>query len=726
MNEAQKQVLSALADTLINEMSDVDREEMWQWLVSKSDSTGGVDDDIRDAFQWFASCRGSNVVGLLARVESIIFDDKSVPLDNRHSLLQVFDVLASDKLAWLLTGVSNFGRSFAALPLDERVSVFRNWGNSPLSAVRGFHKSIRALVFKEFFSMTERTGAAAAAGKRMNRFWPLIGYEGEDPSAPSMEEAARDRYRFEMMALPESGDVGDDGVLELRNRFDAVVVGSGCGGGVMAAELAAAGLRVLVLDKGAYVHESEMTLLEEDAFAQLYEQSALLSSADAGVAVLAGSVFGGGSTVNWACSLRTPYYVLREWAERYGVEHAVSGELARSLDAVCARVNVTEGDAVVHDAQNEIMLRGCARLGYPVRVAGQNVRSDDGHRCGSCCFGCRRGEKQGTMVTFLRDAAECGAKFMCSTRVERVLVGQSGRAYGVAATHGGRQFRVHAPIVCAAAGALHTPLLLRRSGLKNRWIGANLRLHPVSAVVGLFDEPVHAWRGPMMTTVCEVAARGVDGSHYGAKLECPALHPGLSGATLSFTSPSDTKRQTLLSAHRASIIVLGRDKGAGSVAEQPNSDGRLVRIDYTVAKHDRESLLAGMRHACAILIAAGAKEITAAVHGVPPCLVDTPQRGTDAPSFDAWFARVRAAFRVNQAGFFSAHQMGTARMASTPQLGAVDVHGQTHEVEGLYVCDTSLFPTPSGVNPMLTVFSLSHLIAQHIVRFHRSRPRAKL
>lgn len=63
---------------------------------------------------------------------------------------------------------------------------------------------------------------------------------------------------------------------------------------------------------------------------------------------------------------------------------------------------------------------------------------------------------------------------------------------------------------------------------------------------------------------------------------------------------------------------------------------------------------------------------------------------------------------------FSAHQMGSCRMGASRTSSACDPHGECWDVAGLYVADGSAFPTPSGVNPMITIYGLAYLTAQGI------------
>ena len=159
-------------------------------------------------------------------------------------------------------------------------------------------------------------------------------------------------------------------------RYDVVVIGSGCGGGVVAAELAAEGHRVLVVDKGPYQPRAAYTQVEADAFDTMYEQGGVCVTQDTGIAVLAGSCFGGGSAINWACSLRTPNFVREEWANTFGLRSFIERSYEESLEAICKRINVSdydEADTVNHNTCNQIFIDGCRNLGYDVAVAPQNM-----------------------------------------------------------------------------------------------------------------------------------------------------------------------------------------------------------------------------------------------------------------------------------------------------------------------------------------------------------------
>lgn len=98
-------------------------------------------------------------------------------------------------------------------------------------------------------------------------------------------------------------------------KVDVVVVGSGCGGGVVAHQLVEAGFTVLVLEKGGFYQTDDFAKWKEcDAFANAFDKGGLCTSEDGSIVVLAGSCVGGGSTINWSASFVPPKHVLEDWS----------------------------------------------------------------------------------------------------------------------------------------------------------------------------------------------------------------------------------------------------------------------------------------------------------------------------------------------------------------------------------------------------------------------------
>lgn len=617
---------------------------------------------------------GDDAADLLASdVESAVFE-----LHGEHGARRLGAALAMLDSRLVNLAIAGRFAKFSRLLESEREALLLAWANG------------RSLLGRTAFQ----------AIKRLAMF---LYYTGHAPPGYDAEVGG-DAGEFASPIRPLSVD----GVSQLS--ADVLVIGSGAGGGVVAGELAAAGLDVLVVEKGSGPRDAEFPRDERRGFAELYERRGSLTTVDRGVTVLAGSTLGGGTAVNWMTSLEPPADVLEEWSRDFGFTEATSPTFRASIAEVAARLNVNTDESPATE-QNAVLERGCQQLGYRVAVIPRNARGCT--TCDTCSFGCRHGGKQDMRRTYLADAATRGARFVVNAEVMRVTH-RGGRATGaelVAIDSNGaaRKISVAARIVVAAAGAIHTPALLVRSGLTNRHLGANLHLHPTTAVCGEFADPVRSWRGPPQTRYCDEFA-DLDGRGHGVRFEVSPAHPGLWGLALAWTSREEHRRRLERVAHLANIIILTRDKHAGRVTVDRR--GRPL-LHYRIAQDDATRMLRGAVEALRVLAAAGAVEVLSPHQKNLAFRLDS--RGEQGGDFERYLAQVAAAgSRVNDLGLFSAHQLSSCRIASSAKQGAVRPDGESHEVRNLFVADGSLLPTACGVNPMLTIAALGHFVAQQI------------
>ncbi|KFK28594.1 hypothetical protein AALP_AA7G017800 [Arabis alpina] len=638
------------------------------------------------------------------------------------------------------SGEFPYFRRFCKLPEKQREEILLNWSSSYIVLIRMLFRSLKLITALVFFTQLDEQG--------QNLAWKAIGYNGPTSDDSDHEEELNEKKKKKKpeeifgplyngiidltnprdavakkltgrgftVSTPKSNKNGSfisDPVMTIR--CDAVVVGSGSGGGVVAGVLAKAGYKVLVVEKGNYYARSNLSLLEGQALDEMYLSAGLLATSDMNVVILAGSTVGGGSTINWSASIKTPEHVMKEWADKSKLEMFGSDLYREAMDVVCERMGVQCG-FVEEGFNNEILRKGCEELGLQVKNIPRNSPSD--HYCGFCCLGCKKGQKQGTSETWLVDLVESGNGLIlpgCEA-MEVLYEREPGKkkkiATGVAFAFGEEVYVVESKAAIVACGALRTPDLLKRSGLKNGNIGRNLCLHPVVMAWGWFPEEEKwpekkkkSYEGGIMTAMSSVVNAETRSSYGETVIQTPSLHPGMFSGIIPWTSSKDFKTRMLKFSRTAHVFALLRDRGTGTISSKSC-------IDYNLQDEDEESLKKGLERVLEILIAAGAEEI--GTHNSEGKSLNI----TTANALQiARFVREESSKGLKDLSgqICSAHQMGSCRMGIRPEESAVRPTGETWEVEGLFVADTSVFPTALGVNPMVTVQSIAYCIGLNVL-----------
>ncbi len=617
----------------------------------------------------------------LAKLEAAV---QAQPQSAQAEFGQLLDLLANPVLSLTWFGPL---KPFAKLDAEQREHLLQSWAGSRVPLLRkGFHALRKLSLFLYYGGSTPAAPPA----------WGHLGYPGPDAAPvvpatplPTLQPLAATTY-----------------------TCDILVIGSGAGGGVVAGELAQAGHDVLVLERGPYHHGPSFTQREVDMMGTLYDARGTLGTQDGGVGILAGACLGGGTTVNWAGAFRTPDYVLHEWATDHAAPLFLSKEFQASLDAVAQASSVNTAYAR-HNGQNQALRDGSAALGQPTQLIPRNEKGlddSDAHfrALGYSPLGDAHGRKQGTLNTYLPLAVAHGARLLPGTEVQRVTI-VAGRATGAEAIHttaDGRQVQitVRAKRVVVAGGAIQTPALLLRSGLRHPHLGQHLHLHPTVIVAAKYPWAMHSWHGPSMSIVNDHYTR-LHGSNFGAKLETPPTHPGLMSTVLPWLNGRQHHEMLRDSDHLGSFIVLTRDRDGGRV--RTDRQGHPL-VDYRLSDFDRASMLTGVAGAAEIHAAAGAHTIYLP-HGTLPVLRAENGRLLN-PELLAALPTLN--WQPNRFGLYSAHQMSTCRLGGDAATHPLRLNGETVEVQDLFVADGSAFPACSGVNPMLTIMGLAHYLAQ--------------
>ncbi|KAI1081402.1 long-chain fatty alcohol dehydrogenase [Whalleya microplaca] len=489
---------------------------------------------------------------------------------------------------------------------------------------------------------------------------------------------------------------------------DIVIVGSGCGGGVCAKTLAEAGHQVLVVEKGYHVPPNQLPVGPESMDMLFEGRSGALSNVDGSMVVAAGSCWGGGGTVNWSASLPTPESVRREWADVNGLQFFTTSDFQGSLDRVSDFMGLGQVPTQ-HNHANSTLLEGSKKLGWRAKACLTNTTAE--HYCGSsCCNGCRASKKQGPSVSWLPAAVKAGAQCIEGFEVLEVLFENhkgSKKGVGIMGKWTSRD----------EGDSLNNPLKPNIQRLvHNPNIGKNLHLHPTCHITAVFDKDIYGWEGEMVTSVVS-EFEDLGGKGHGPRLEPTSMLPHAAMFQVPWHSGLQFKMDALKYRQMNCFMALTRDKDSGSVVPNPE-DGSPI-VDYTPSAFDSANLSVGLAAIAKICYIQGAMELLPMVPNFPcfRCSEPVHNRNIEDANFADWVSRLEAADLKPSAGsiFGSAHQMGSCRMSTSPEAGVVDELGKVWATDNLYIADASVFPSGSGVNPMLTIMAIADHIARGIL-----------
>jgi choline dehydrogenase-like flavoprotein len=496
----------------------------------------------------------------------------------------------------------------------------------------------------------------------------------------------------------------DDLTSDLRVDCGVVIIGSGAGGATMAAELAGEGLDVIVIEEGGYHPTESFTAAAGHAARTLYRDGgAEIAWGRPPVLFSQGRCVGGSTVVNGGMSWRTPAQVLEQWAREEGVIGITERDMAPYFALVEKRISVALQDAETIGTDMRLLKAGAEAKGWKIIP---NLRNQV-HCAGSnnCTNGCPTGAKQSMLVTAIPRAARGGARLYADCRAERITT-SGGAVTGVECRilrPGGQprpRLTVRSRVVVVAGGAVQTPALIARSGIRSAsgQLGRNLSLHPNAKVIAFLDQEVLGWQGVHQAyQVRQFAEEGI-------MLTAVNLAPSLIAMTLPWYG-SELGNVMNDYNHMVSAGCLIEDTGTGRVRHVP---GLGAHVTYQISDMDAARMLRGVGLVAELMFAAGAKRVLLPLAGAPEVRDSAGLRDLLAAPVD-----------TRSLELFTVHLMGTARMSGDPRRGVTDSHGAFYGVRGLFVADASLFPGPVGINPMETILAIVTRNARRLIENRR-------
>jgi choline dehydrogenase-like flavoprotein len=509
----------------------------------------------------------------------------------------------------------------------------------------------------------------------------LIGFAEKE----SLQRPSYSLSHFE--ACPEN--------LHTDDEADVVVVGSGPAGAMAAYILQQQGLQVLMLEEGKEGPRDWAAPHTLGLVGQRFRSAATTTTVGASpIAVLQGIGLGGSSLVNAAISWRAPESVFAQWhsqdpglLQKFSLKRIEEAYL--SVDRCMPSVETS-----LHTGarNNVLMAQASADLGWEAQPTRRYTEGCEG--LGRCMEGCPKGHKQSTLLSLIPQARAMGMRVLTQAQVSSVVM-KEGRAVGVKARVCGRDVWVHAKkAVLLGCSAVQTPLLLKRSGIRHPLLGHRFQAHPGVSMAGVFETPVREPLGAM---------QGYDVSHFRDshrfKLESLTLPDALLATRFPGIGPSLSNQCAQLP-HLALWASLMRTHAHGYVG----GTHAMPLIRYSFTPRDEQMLLHTLKALATLFFQAGAKEVIPGVAGFDASITHPKQLDALGESLSS-----------SRVAMIISHMFGSAVMGSEPAHAVCDPMGQVHGVNGLYVVDSSLFPTSIGVNPQHTMMAVATHVAWGLV-----------
>ncbi len=488
--------------------------------------------------------------------------------------------------------------------------------------------------------------------------------------------------------------------METRS-YDIVIVGSGAGGGTVAAGLsglAEQGARIAVLEAGPRLRQEEFTGHELEMARRLYVDSGGMLTEDRSITLAMGRAYGGSTVVYTGVTLEIPEKIVEEW----GVPGLDFQDLNRRSRRLSAELGVHCLDDDLINENNRAFARGCRKLGWNLNKIPLNIRDCRG--AGICNLGCPHGAKTGTHRLQLPRAEKAGIEVITNCRVETISQGRlqtlvTNSSSGLPSSWPEGRYRIEASKIVLAGNAIGSTSLLLRSGFGRIFpaLGLGLTLHPALILAAEHASEISNTIGHPKSYYTDQFQK--DGRFL---LEVCMYYPFTTAKNLIGFGPEHAEAMRAMP-RMQQILALVMDDAEDHNRVLLNRRDETV-VKYSLSQKSLTSLHQAMLRATEIFFAAGARRVHV------PASRKFWIRAGESP--EAMIPR--SGVLPGRLSISSAHLMGGCRMGRDVSDSVTDSWGRVHGHPWLLVADSSLFPRCSEVNPHLTVMALADRVAEGI------------
>lgn len=468
---------------------------------------------------------------------------------------------------------------------------------------------------------------------------------------------------------------------DLPDRAQVVVIGSGAGGATTARLLAEEGFDVVLLEEGPDVDTSQIDSNSIDAIEKLYRNGGMAPIlGNQSIAYVEGRCVGGSTEINSGFWHRLPADCYHRWRTDALLEDFTPERMEGYFKRAEKDLTVSLLGADREPVSSAVFRRGIEKLAWEY-VEVPRCQKDPGASAFTA------GAKQSMKQTYIPRGVAAGVRLHSGVKVKRILH-ERGRTRGVEATVGGSTARktIQADAVFVCCGAVQTPALLRRSGIKKN-VGDNLCIHPMIKAAALFDDDIDAHDAPLpMYQVKEFWPTITIGG--------AVFTPGFLAMILS--DNWEANREAMRLWDRMALYYAGtRGMNRGKIRVVPGVDEGVV-IRYSLTEADQRNLSLGLGHLGELLFAAGAKAVYPSVRGMP-ILRSAEQCRT----------LLTEHLPINVMSLSTVHAFSSCPMGENTDFCATNSHGKVNGFANLFVNDASLIPDSPGVNPQGTTMAIA-------------------
>ncbi len=524
----------------------------------------------------------------------------------------------------------------------------------------------------------------------------------------------------------------DQVITHTQGEIDYLIIGSGPAGSLIAHELVhqKPGTRVVLVDSGSFV--KPQSIITESS-SELMESGNRRTTVSGGIALRNGRAFGGGTIVNLDLAFSPLLPHIKKQIQSWIDEGRIDANLIHKKAADWHYLNNAYSYVVEHigtrkvnsdevNENNKILLAGTpTAMTYDLNARTPAANSNILKISALDAFimpALQKGlsiipdvsVKQIVMDTKNNKLAASGVKLEFQTPLNAAYIIKDPNNFGVLS---GQTAYLYAKNIIVCAGTLGSAELLLRSSVNNTNIGKGIVIHPSMGIYGRFEQEIDLLKG-LSASVYAPAVNENDGYFFESMSADPTF--------IALINPGSGKQ----------ILDIIRDvKYLGGfgimLIDSVYPDNKIfidsatnqVQVQYTLQNKDKERFKKGLVRGLEILFERGAYETY--IPSCEPLLANNEQYIPFTTKSQIKTALDKLQFIENENFISSAHMQGSNKIGNNPQTAVVSHNFKVwdqatqHEIDNLFVCDSSIFPTSVGANPMQSIYTFAKLfIDQHI------------